>query len=291
MGKIAVDGNTRIHIALGVVSVAALLIAGFSASSLTLYAAGQAENRVEPIACETGARGAQGLSGAPGASGAPGKPGASGAPGQTGETGPSGAPGPSGSTGPQGETGPSGAPGASGAAGQTGATGPQGPAGADGVCVTLAPTSTGLGYFGAFYSKVSQNNDALVNKMTFDSTQIAAGVSIVDDSKITFANAGTYNLAFSAQFDKTDSGRDTVDVWLSNSSGAISWSNTKLDNNNNDGKVVAAWNFFVTVAAGEFVELNWYSPDPSMRVYAQGAATNPTRPEIPSVILTVNQVH
>ena len=157
--------------------------------------------------------------------------------------------------------------------------------------MTLAPTSTGLGYFGAFYSKVSQNNDALVNKMRFDTTQIAAGISIVDGSKITFAHAGTYNLAFSAQFDKTDSGQDTVDVWLSNASGAMSWTNTKLDNNNNHGKVVAAWNFFVTVTAGEYVELNWYSSDTAMRVYAQDAATNPTRPEIPSIILTVNQVH
>ena len=235
--------TNRANIALAAVSVCALLLAGFSISLVTQVANGQAEGRVEPIACETGA------------------------PGQTGATGPSGAPG------------------------QTGATGAQGSAGIDGVCVTLAPTSTGLGYYGSFFSKVSQENISQVNKMTFDTTSSSAGVNIVDGSKITFANSGTYNLAFSAQFDKTDSGQDTVDVWLSNASGVISWTNTKIDNNNNNGKVVAAWNFFVTVNAGEYVELNWYSSDASMRVYAQNSATNPVRPEIPSVILTVNQIN
>ena len=98
-------------------------------------------------------------------------------------------------------------------------------------------------------------------------------------------------MAFSAQLDKTDSGQDDVDIWLSNASGPMSWTNTKIDVNNNNGKVVAAWNFFVTVTAGQYVELNWYSADAAMRVYAQAPDTNPVRPDIPSVILTVNQVN
>jgi hypothetical protein len=138
---------------------------------------------------------------------------------------------------------------------------------------------------------VTQTNVAQVNKMTFDHTDVAQGVSIVSGSRITFANAGTYNVAFSAQLDKTDSGQDTVDIWLSNAAGPMSWTNTKIDNNNNNGKVVAAWNFFVTVSAGEYIELNWYSADSAMRVYAQSSDVSPARPEIPSVILTVNQVH
>ena len=54
---------------------------------------------------------------------------------------------------------------------------------------------------------------------------------------------------------------------------------------------MAAWNFLVeTTSANEYFEIYWSSADVDMRLYSQGAASNPTRPAIPSVILTVQQV-
>jgi hypothetical protein len=40
----------------------------------------------------------------------------------------------------------------------------------------------------------------------------------------------------------------------------------------------------------DYAELYWHSDDIEMRVYARPAATNPTRPSIPSIIATVTQV-
>jgi hypothetical protein len=53
---------------------------------------------------------------------------------------------------------------------------------------------------------------------------------------------------------------------------------------------VAAWNLFVNAAAGDYYELCWYSADSNVYIDASAAASNPARPAIPSVILTVNQI-
>jgi hypothetical protein len=55
----------------------------------------------------------------------------------------------------------------------------------------------------------------------------------------------------------------------------------------NNAKQVAAWNFFVDAAANDYFEIMWYSLDSKVQITANIATT---RPAIPSIILTVNQV-
>ena len=126
--------------------------------------------------------------------------------------------------------------------------------------------------------------------MTLNNVIESNGISVVDSSKITFANAGTYNLQFSAQIEKTDSGNDNIDIWLALNGSNVEWSNTRLWLIGNNAKQVAAWNFIVTVTAGQYVQLMWSSADADVRLYADGATlTNPTRPKIPSLIITVTR--
>ena len=84
-----------------------------------------------------------------------------------------------------------------------------------------------LRYFGSFYSTVDQASLGanLANKMTYNTTDISNGVSIVSNSRITIANAGIYNIQFSAQLDKTDSGDDVVDIWLCKNTNLVDYSN------------------------------------------------------------------
>jgi hypothetical protein len=58
----------------------------------------------------------------------------------------------------------------------------------------------------------------------------------------------------------------------------------------NKAKYVAAWNFVITMAANEYLQLKWYSADPAVRIYAEVAPTSPSRPAIPSIIATLTQV-
>lgn len=131
--------------------------------------------------------------------------------------------------------------------------------------------------------------------MTFNTVDSSLGISIVGGSQITVTRSGIYNLQFSAQFDKTDSGQDTFEVWLKKNGQPLDWSNTTSDSNNNNAKVVAAWNFVLPLDAGDFVELAWWSSDVAMRLFARAAqaavpGVSPARPAIPSVIVTMTGV-
>lgn len=203
--------------------------------------------------------------------------------GPQGEKGEKGDKGDTGATGPQGIKGDTGAAGANGGSGSTGAQGPQGIQGIQGVPGTMSA------YYGNFYSTATQTNAGAntVNAMTFNATVDAVGVSIVSNSQIKVANAGTYNLQFSAQLEKTDSGNDTIDIWLAKNGNNVAWSNTRTLLYGNNAEQVAAWNFFITLAANDYVQIYWSSPDADVRLHAEAERTLPTRPGIPSVIATI----
>lgn len=164
----------------------------------------------------------------------------------------------------------------------TDGTGPVGPTGATG-----AP-----GYHGAFYSTQTQTNPSATatNVMTFNATSSATGVAIANSSRITVTYAGVYNLAFSAQVEKTDGGDDEVEIFLLHNGNQVAWSNTKLTLAGNAAKSVAAWNWVIELAAADFLEIGWFSADTAVRLLAASAGTNPARPAIPSVIATLTQV-
>lgn len=144
----------------------------------------------------------------------------------------------------------------------------------------------------AAYDVVDQTNAGAtsVNLMKYRTTDISRDISIASDSRITMAKAGIYNIQFSAQLDKTDSGDDTVQIWLRKNGNNVANSNTEMTLVGNSGKHVAAWNFVVQASAGDYFEIAWHSADTAVFINYIAAASTPTRPAIPSVILTVTQV-
>jgi hypothetical protein len=118
---------------------------------------------------------------------------------------------------------------------------------------------------------------------------VAQGVSVASGSRITFANTGVYNIQFSAQMDKTDAGSDDASIWLRQNGVDVPWSNTNITLDATR-RSVAAWNFIISANAGDYVQLMWSTPDVNMRILAAVSGTNPVRPAIPSLILTVQQV-
>jgi hypothetical protein len=241
---------------------------------------------------EQGTQGPQGELGPAGACGPIGPQGTTGPAGPIGATGMTGAIGPRGPQGETGATGPKGDAGATGPAGPTGATGPTGPTGAAGP--QGLPGGTIPGYFGSFYDTTSTTSDGVnTQPMSLNTTVGSFGVSIVDNTKITFANAGWYNIQFSSQLQKDKTKTEQVDIWLRRIRGGVSEelpdTNTSLLMGSTV-KFVAAWNFMVEVQAGDQIQLMWYSPDDTMTVLYLPPQTDPSRPAVPSTILTVQQV-
>ena len=210
--------------------------------------------------------------------------------GETGATGPAGPQGAQGAQGPAGAQGAAGPQGLAGSAGGSGGTGPAGAQGIQGIPGTMSS------YYGNFYSTLTQTNVGeaqtpdVANAMTFNSPPDGVGVTIVSNSRITVANAGTYNLQFSAQVEKTNNGNDSIDIWLAKNGTNVAWSSTRTWLYGNNAKHVSAWNFVITLAANDYLELMWSSANAAVQLTAEGAATAPVRPEIPSVIATLTFV-
>lgn len=148
------------------------------------------------------------------------------------------------------------------------------------------------GYCGSFYDTTIQSNPVAntARAMTLNSSSIADGVQVESSSHLKILHTGNYNIQFSAQFDKTDSGNDNVDIWLRKNGTNIAWTNTRLEVQGNNAKHIAAWNWVESASANDYYQIMWSSPDTNMRIFAETGLSNPTRPGIPSVIVTVTQV-
>jgi hypothetical protein len=128
--------------------------------------------------------------------------------------------------------------------------------------------------------------------MSFNSTDITNGVSISGSTNpfntyIKTENAGIYNIQFSAQLDKTDSGTDEIVIWLRKNGINLTDTATTVTLIGNNGKQVAAWNWFVNSAANDYYQIIWQSADTDVRLLAEPADGHPG---IPSVIVTANRV-
>jgi len=166
-----------------------------------------------------------------------------------------------------------------------------------GMSAIVGPTGPQGGiayYYGSFYDTTIQSNVVGGNTgiaMKFNSTDLSFHISITGGTRILFDYSGIYNLQFSAQFDKTDSGTDDVNVWFSKNGVYIPYSDTRITSVGNNDKKVAAWNYMTQVSGGDYLEIIWASSDQDMRIYAEGPQTVPyTSPGIPSVICTVQLV-
>ena len=150
----------------------------------------------------------------------------------------------------------------------------------------------GQKYYLSAYDTTDQTNAGATsaNAITYNTIDISNGISIVSNSRITISKAGIYNIAFSAQLDKGDSGDDSVEIWLRKNGTNVSNSSTEVTLVGNAGKHVAAWNWLVSANANDYFEICWHSTDTQLFINAVTGGTNPTRPAIPSVILTVWQI-
>ncbi len=212
--------------------------------------------------------------------------------GDTGEQGPQGIQGVQGLMGFTGEQGVQGIQGIQGLQGEQGIQGIPGTNGTNGVDGT-----SGFGAFGNFWDEISQTNPdpSVANEMKYRTTGDSQDISIVDNSRITFENAGVYNIEFSAQLSKTNGSSSNIYIWLRQNDVDVPFSATALTIQGNTQKLVAAWNFFATVQAGDNIQIMWTSTDNSVILHAaptsEASGINPYIPQTPSVIMTVHQIH
>lgn len=135
------------------------------------------------------------------------------------------------------------------------------------------------------------------NIMTFDTVALSNGMRVVDNSKIYAPCSGNYLVTFSLQVSNRSNSVAEFEVWFKETGVNVPSSNTRFDvparkSVGVNAHVVPTVTgiFTITDPSVDYLQLAWWSDniDVYLEHYASGA--NPTRPAIPSVILTINFV-
>lgn len=151
-----------------------------------------------------------------------------------------------------------------------------------------------VGYYGAFQDTTIQTAVSINTPyaMKLGVTDLSNAVTISNNSRINIANAGVYNIQFSAQFDRTNSGTDVIDIWLRKNGNNVNGSGGKIvmSGGATASQIIAAWNYVLSASSNDYYEIMWSTPDTHVRLLSEVAQTSPfVHPQVPSVIVTVTQ--
>lgn len=151
--------------------------------------------------------------------------------------------------------------------------------------------------FGAFYDTTDQiaGSTTTAYPITLNSISFENGVTIENSSQITFANEGVYNIQFSLQLVNTDNTTQDIDVWFRKNGVDIANSNSRFGlaprkSALDPYHVVASLNFVDSFMPNDYLQLYWRTSNVLAYIEYYAAGTTPTRPAIPSVILTATFV-
>jgi hypothetical protein len=150
--------------------------------------------------------------------------------------------------------------------------------------------------YGSFQDMTTQtiSSTTTAYAMKFDTVDYSSGVSVVSNSRLTVLNYGIYNIQFSGQFANSDALIQDVDIWLSKNGTnvALSKGQVSIDGKHGfvDGHILPAWNYFIELNAGDYVELMWQASSTQVSMISLPTATSPTRPAAASIIATVQYV-
>jgi hypothetical protein len=150
---------------------------------------------------------------------------------------------------------------------------------------------------GAFQDSTNQvaANTTTAYPVTFNTTDFANGVTMASGSRITVADAGIWNLQFSIQLKNTTNDGQDVDIWFRKNGTNIDNSNSRFHppprkGSGNPSHIIAALNFFVSMNSNDYVEIMWRTENTGVSIEAFGTSASPTRPAVPSAIVTMSFV-
>lgn len=160
-------------------------------------------------------------------------------------------------------------------------------------------TNTGQRFFRtpamSVYDTTTQTAAAATVKLiTFNNADFSNAVTLdtgATNSKLTVTYPGIYNFQFSAQSDNSASATDNITVWfrvngvdLTNSAGIVG---VPAKHGSINGSLVFGWNQFLTLNAGDYVQMYWTTDGGSSSLAAYAAGVSPARPASPSIAATI----
>ena len=134
------------------------------------------------------------------------------------------------------------------------------------------------------------------NLLTF-APAFSNGISVVSGSRIKVPCAGQYLVTFTLQVTNRSNTAAEFEVWAKDTGVNYPLSNTRFDVPARKSGMI--WSHIVPAITGiftvddptnDYLEVAWWSDNLNVFIQNYAAGTSPTRPAIPSVILTINFV-
>ena len=142
---------------------------------------------------------------------------------------------------------------------------------------------------------------AVAYALTLDTNEFPDGITIVSNSRITFAREGIYNIAYSIQFKNTVNDVETIDIWIRKNGTDIANSNSRFaiparKSTGSPSYLIAVTPIMVDITAdGQYIEIMWRVSNTGVSIEALPAVTaspgvTPAIPATPSIIVGVTHV-
>lgn len=151
--------------------------------------------------------------------------------------------------------------------------------------------------FGSFISTSDQiaASTTVATVVTLTSATISNDISLASGSRVTMAYSGYYNIQFSIQLSNNSNATQDVDIWFAKNGTNIANSNSRFGlaprkSAGDPYHVIGTVNIIEAFTAGDYVELYWCTSHVDAYIEYYAAPSSPTRPAIPSVILTATFV-
>lgn len=150
---------------------------------------------------------------------------------------------------------------------------------------------------GAFHDSTDQvaASTTVATAVIFGTTDISNGVTLSNSSRLNVEDSGVFNIQFSIQLKNTTNDGHDVDIWFRKNGTNIDNSNSKYHiparkSTGDPSHIIAALNLFVELNAGDYVEIMYKVDNVNVTLEHFAASASPTRPAVPSAIVTVSFV-
>jgi hypothetical protein len=139
----------------------------------------------------------------------------------------------------------------------------------------------------------------VANQLKFDTPVILQGIEIrgTNNDEIHFSKPGQYLVSFSIQVTNRSNAEQLFEVWAGFNGQNYPLSNTRYDIP--ERKSATVWAHIVPAITGiftvsdpdnDYLTIKWWASSTDVFLQYYPSQTSPTRPEIPSIIMTVNFV-
>lgn len=143
--------------------------------------------------------------------------------------------------------------------------------------------------YGSFYDIITQPLTANANHtVLLRDAYLTENTSVVGNTRITFAQAGVYDIQFSLQIASTTNQTRNLWIWGAQNGADLEHSAGRISITEQNNVIVPTWNYHLLVEAGDYFELKCRSSGDQVSIAAE--PNGGPYPAVPSAILTVQQI-